>query len=319
MSGPNLTAHRVAGRPLPAGPGKPEPPPAGGAKDSPKLTWLPQMISNNMMSSLRTRIEQNLHMTFDRWKQKYPTASEILCDANGFEINGTPIMDLRNVTARMYLLAGQYRWTWHSGAGADLLEKGLERGTKYDCHSISRALGKLCWLLGYSRSHSYEDCIKKFQEGGDVYHLKYDNGDTAVVLPKYHLNSRERLTMPDGSIGEDSCDGHFVWTDHQFVVIDNRVYDAMLEVAGIEQAQIGNENKQGQYVEWLGEVRYDKGAPNGFYWKANKKDKSNIFLVNGEKTFEDPRKKQLRFSRSAPFIKSIGGNQARPFSESVPE
>jgi hypothetical protein len=88
----------------------------------------------------------------------------------------------------------------------------------------------------------------------------------------------------------------------------------MLDVAGIGYAQIKD-----QYVEWLGEVRDDKGAPNGFYWKANKKDKSNIFLVNGEKTFEDPRKKQLRFSRSAPFIKSIGGNQAAPFGKGLSE
>ena len=260
------------------------------------------MISPKMADTLTKNIKKCLNnMTFDAWIKEYPTAFEILCgEINSVgQINGrSPVIDLGIVTHRMYRLAGS--WTWQSGARNDLL-KGTQRGTEYDCHTISCALAKLFCLLGYSK-HSYEDCIKKFPQG-DVYWLEYDNGNSVVVLPKHHFNSQELLKMPDGTVGEDSCDRYFAWTDHRFVVINNRVYDAMLDVAGIEQDQIKN-----QYVEWLGEVRDDKGAPNGFYWKANKKDKSNIFFVNGEKTFEDPRMKQLRFSRSAPFIKSIGGN-----------
>jgi hypothetical protein len=174
------------------------------------------MISETMMFSLEERIDKQFSITFDQWKQKYPTAYEILCKA---EIIGESSVDLPNVTRQMYRLANE--WKWFSNAKDDLL-KITERGTQYDCHSISRALAKLCWLLGYSK-HSYEDCIKKFPQGGDVFWLEYDNGRAAVVLPKDHLNSSRLLRMPDGTTGEDSCGGHFVWTDHRFVVIYGRV------------------------------------------------------------------------------------------------
>src|SRR5262249_28102173 len=90
------------------------------------------------------------------------------------------------------------------------------------------------------------------------------------------------LLMFNGETGAPACGGHQVWSDHQFMVCGNRVYDAMLNVAGITLNQMEN-----QYVEWYGVSERCDAAWGGYRWVPDRPGKPVIYLTPTGYTFQE--------------------------------
>ncbi|MBK6486170.1 MAG: hypothetical protein IPF98_04695 [Gemmatimonadetes bacterium] len=194
-------------------------------------------------------------MSFEKWKVTYQAAWAIMNDGPGdIRFDASSIVNLSSLTHNMYRYCEQHGWIWRSNAGNnqwDDLLKDDKRGVFYDCHSIARALAELCAVLGYGSGVP-----------GSVY--SHERKGHIFVLPLHHIGGvRAPLHMFNGEVGYAECGGHQVWSDHQFVVIEHRAYDAMLNVAGIADHDIND-----QYAEWWAKEVPDATTWVGCRWES---------------------------------------------------
>lgn len=257
------------------------------------------MLDEATKSALKENVLKRFpELSFEAWSQTYPAAWAIL-DGGVHRISAgmTQTEKLTHLTHNMYAYCEAHGWVWKSSKGADEwhdLLREEKTGVEYDCHSIGRALAELCALLGYGRGSKGGGKHNVTYPGSSVFHLQ--KPQHLVVLPLHHLGSWRPLYMFNREKGYSGCGDHHVWSDHQFVVIDDRVYDAMLGVAGITRAQI-----EDQYVEWWAHEVQDKQAYLSLRWEPDRAGKADIYMSRDGKTFNRTEPARRSQTKENPF------------------